>query len=166
MKQIFCLLTLLAISLGALAQYTYEGNGFYVRVVSVKHVQIGFTTDSLKFYVDDDRKMDVEVYEHFQALEGYGDALDQDEIADPDFYVNSANSEISTMEVRDARRFIRALSSIRNNAQLRVDVVSNQSPKGKKHHMLFVPSSECKKLSEAYRSFRKHSSIFSTPDTY
>ena len=135
----------------ACGQYQYDGDGFYVRVSDAQFIQIGLTGDSLKFDQRGNRKIDVEMYEVGMLPEGYGYRY-LDEIDDPDFYVNDAASEISTLEKKYAKRFIKCLRRMGKTALLRIDVVDAAKGGKARHKYLELPSEARAAIVSAYRA--------------
>ena len=149
----FILVTLVSLlSVAAMAQRTYEADGFYINVESRNAVAIGVTDGSVQFFTDDDdREMDVEVYRASDLREGYEIAAE--EIAGPDFVVNIKGSEMCTIKVKDAARFVRAMGRTRGGAVLRMDVVDGSQPKGMRKVFWRIPKEGVQAVVEAYDKF-------------
>lgn len=144
MKKLFALLAAAALApVCALAQssiFTYEGDGFSLKLLSAYDVRIASTAGMVFAAEDDDdgRKVDVEVCQGV-GMKGY--SLARKEINDADFFVNDDGSEMMAETPREARRFFTYISYGRSTGvSLRVEVVDKNEPKGYKKVYLDIPS--------------------------
>lgn len=156
MKKLFALLAAAALTpVCALAQsslFTYEGDGFAVKLLSASDVRIA-STSGMVFAADDDddgRKVDVEVC---QGIGTKGYSLVRKEINDADFFVNDDGSEMMAETPREARRFFSYMSFGRSTGvSLKVEVVDKDAPKGRKDVYLDIPSDALNRLLDAQRA--------------
>lgn len=155
MKKLFALLASAALMpVCALAQssiFTFEGDGFAVKLLSAYDVRIA-STSGMVFVADDDdegRKADVEVC---QGVGTKGYSLARKEIDDANFFVNDDGSEMMVESPREARRFLSYMSYGRSTGvSLKVEVVDKDAPKGHKNVYLDIPAEPLNELLKAQR---------------
>ena len=136
-------------SMCAMAQHTFDGDGFYVNVENTKTIVIGLTDASMTLFTDDeDREMDVEVYHGSDIRDGY--EVMTDEISDPDFVVNIKGNEMCTPKTKYAIRFARAMMRVHGGAVIRIDVVDGSQPKGNRQVYMRIPAEGAKAIADAY----------------
>lgn len=156
MRKLFALFAAAALMpVCALAQssiYTYEGEGFAVKLLSAYDVRIA-STSGMVFVADDDdegRKADVEVC---QGVGAKGYSLARKEIDDADFFVSDDGSEMMVESPREARRFLYYMSYGRSTGiSLKVEVVDKDAPKGRRSVYLDIPAKPLSELLEAQRN--------------
>ena len=134
---------MLGLAYGAEAQTTVECEGFYVRVADKMHIQIGTRAEG-EHFVEDEEKIDVEIYSGATTLEGYEQT--GREFGDPDFYINKERTEICTMKMKEARQFIRCLKFVKADAKIQVDL------EGGKSVMWTIPQEQKQEIIKAYES--------------
>lgn len=154
MKKLFALFAAAVLTpVCALAQssiYTYEGEGFAVKLLSVYDIRIASTSGMVFTADDEDRKADVEVC---QGVGTKGYSLARKEIEDADFFVNDDGSEMMVESPREARRFLSYISYGRSTGiSLKVEVVDKDAPKGRKSVYLDIPAKPLNELLEAQRN--------------
>lgn len=153
MKKLFALLAAAVFTpVCAFAQssiFTYEGEGFAVKLLSAYDIRIASTSGMVFAADDDDRKADVEVC---QGVGTKGYSLARKEIDDADFFVNDDGSEMMVETPREARRFFSYISYGRSTGvSLKVEVVDKDAPKGHKNVYLDIPSEPLNELLKAQR---------------
>lgn len=158
MKKFFALLAAaLIMPLCASAQttdlYSYEGEGFSIRLISRSDLRIASTSADVTFFTDDDdRKADVDICVG-AAAEGYSKAAT--EVEDDDFFVNDKGTEMMIEDRSELRSFIRHIYRGRTSGvSLRVDVVDASAPKGKNVVYFKMPAEAVKELVKAYDAAR------------
>lgn len=144
-KLLMAVLALAGVSLTASAQkscvYSYEGDGFYVRLVAPGDLRIGSISD-MRFATekgdDDERKVEVEVCKGLD-MAGYSQAMS--EIDDADFFINDGGTEMMCESARATRHFLGYMRQGESSGvSLKVYVADPQSPKGRSVKYLEVPA--------------------------
>ncbi len=131
------------VSIFAAAQdvYKYEGDGFYLRLVTRNDVRIGSTSD-MRFVTEDfddnDHKVDVKVI-YSPAAEGYSKA--DDNSAEFDFFINDDGTELMAEDGGEARGFLRALNRAgKAGAQIAVYIDAPEARHGRKVSYIHIPA--------------------------
>ncbi len=143
MKHMAMAMLFALVSVFAVAQdvYKYEGDGFYIRLVTRNDVRIGSTSD-MRFvtedFDDDDRKVDVKVVST-PAAEGYSKA--DKKSAEFDFFINDDGTELMAEDGGEARGFLRALNRAGSEgAQIAVYIDAPEARHGRKVSYIHVPA--------------------------
>ncbi len=143
MKHIVMAMLFALVSVFAAAQdvYKYEGDGFYLRLVTRNDVRIGSTSD-MRFVTEDfddnERKVEVKVL-CTPAAEGYSKA--DSKSADFDFFINDEGTELMAEDGRETRGFLRELNRAGDKgAQLALYIEAPEARHGRKVSYIHIPA--------------------------
>ncbi len=132
--------------------YSYEGDGFYVRLISASDLRIGSTSD-MRFVTeeadDDEQKVEVDVCKGLN-VSGYSTA--NREINDADFFINDNGTEMMAETPRAARNFVFYMGAgVKTGVSLKVYVANSQAASGRSVKYLEIPAKVVSEIVSAQR---------------
>ena len=143
----------LLMSIGALAQdnFFYDGDGFYIKANKREDIRIGVKGDT-KLATDKVNKNKIEVifYDSDSSTpEGY--SAKRKKVADADFIINDARTEMIVEDKGEGREMMKALLWANGDVKIEFTVEDKSTPRGYKYAVFTLPSEQRKAMTKAVR---------------